>query len=153
MEDEVLNTYLRYFYYNLLKSDQTPYSLSSLVCIRAATYRYLQLHSQRKQNIIEGRCNLLHILGNYLIVICAPLRDQFKSSNLVLKYKVKEFINSGGQSRNYVLIEEADMNKIRKHFDRTTAQKIQDGVIFAILLAFGERGQEHLKSLMHRECL
>ena len=71
----------------------------------------------------------------------------------MLKYKVKEFINSGGQSRNYVPIEAGGMEKIIKYFDKTSAQKIQDEVIFAILLAFGERGQEHFKSLMHRECL
>ena len=62
MEDEVLNTYLRYFNCNLLKNDGTLYSHSSLVCMRAAIYRYLQLHSKRKHNIIEGGCNLLYTI-------------------------------------------------------------------------------------------
>ena len=66
----------------------------------------------------------------------------------MLKYKVKEFINSGDQIRSYVSIEEADVDKIRQYFDRTSVQKIQDEVIFAVLLAFGECGQEHGESLI-----
>ena len=76
--------YLRYFYYNLLKNDETAYSPSGLVCIRAAIYRYLQLRSHRKDNIIEGKCNLLYIyiLRNYFIVICTALQEN--NSNLVM---------------------------------------------------------------------
>ena len=45
------------------------------------------------------------------------------------------------------------MDKMKQYFDRTSVQKIQDEVIFAILTEFGERGQEHLKSFMYREFL
>ena len=145
--------YLRYFCDNLPKNDGTPCSPSSLVCIRAAIYRYLQLHSQRKHNIIESRCHFLYILENYFIVFCTVVQDN--NSNLVISCwnKKLEFTNSGGQNGNYVPIEEVDLNKIWQHFDRTSAQKIQDEVIFAALLAFREREQEHLKSLMHRDFL
>ena len=118
----MLNRYLRYFHYNLLKNIKTRYSPSSLVCICAAIHRSIFAIVFAKH--IDIKVDVIFYIYweiTSLLFYCIT-GEQFKSSNLLLKYEVKEFVNSGDQSRTYVPIEEADMDRIRQHFDRTFAQ-------------------------------
>lgn len=122
-----LNEYLWYYYFGLKKKNGDNYAPATLVCIRAGIQRYFNLVKNRKISLVNG--------------------TDFDSANRMLKVKVREFHSSGGVTTQYKPINEGDLEKIRDYFDRSTGEKLQDEVLFTILYAFGERGQEHLKQM------
>jgi len=54
MKMEMLNEYLRLYYFRLAKPDGDPYSASSLVCIRAGIQRFFNYVVKREINIIDA---------------------------------------------------------------------------------------------------
>lgn len=127
--DRLLNDYLRLFYGNLRKNDDTFYSPSSLVCIRASIQRHLtSVTVNRTVNILHG--------------------DNFKRANGVLKGMVGKYLHSNqAKSSSYEAISESDMQKINEYFDRSSNKKIQEEVLFNLMFHFGMRGRENLRSL------
>jgi len=70
---------------------------------------------------------------------------------MMLKYKVKEYITNGGKVKHFEPLEDADLQKLKHYFERSTPAKLQDELIYSILMSFGERGAEHLQALMDRD--
>lgn len=128
-----LNQYLRFFYFKLKKLDDSAYSPASLVCFRAGIQRYLRIVMKRTVDIIDG--------------------EEFKSSNEMLRVKVREFHRAGGSTKHYEPIEEGDMCRLVTYFQGDTAEVEQDKFLFYVLYSFGERGQEHLRFLKTRDAL
>ena len=67
----------------------------------------------------------------------------------MLKTMVAKFKRSGQKTpqESYAVIEYEDINKIRNYFDRSTAEQLQDEVIFTLLFYLGLRGRETLPHL------
>ncbi|PAA61609.1 hypothetical protein BOX15_Mlig009749g2 [Macrostomum lignano] len=127
ISDSRLAEFLRFFYFCLKKSDGSCYSPATLVCIRAGVQRYSTLVLKRRTNIISS--------------------DEFATANRMLRVKVRHFHADGGTVNQHEPIEEGDLQKMRAYFDRSTAERLQDEVLFTLLYVLGERGQEHLSSL------
>uniref|UniRef100_A0A1I8FHB9 Tyr recombinase domain-containing protein n=1 Tax=Macrostomum lignano TaxID=282301 RepID=A0A1I8FHB9_9PLAT len=125
--------FLRYYYYQLRRHDGGPYSPASLVCIRAGIQRFLTMVAGLTINIIDG--------------------EEFVLANRMLRMKVREWHNSGGQVRSYPPIEEGDMEKLRTYFDRSSAETTQDEFLFRVMYGLGERGREHLESIESKKWL
>lgn len=125
---KILNDYLRYFYSQLRTKDGKFYTPSSLVCFRAAIQRFLNVN-RPGVNIISGM--------------------EFSQANRMLKSMVMKYKTSG-QSKSaeaFPVIQHSDMQKLRVYFDRSTAQIIQQEVVFNLLYYFGLRGRETLPYL------
>uniref|UniRef100_A0A1I8HWE8 Tyr recombinase domain-containing protein n=1 Tax=Macrostomum lignano TaxID=282301 RepID=A0A1I8HWE8_9PLAT len=125
--------FLRYYYYQLRRHDGGPYSPASLVCIRAGIQRFLTMVAGLTINMIDG--------------------EEFVLANRMLRMKVREWHNSGGQVRSYPPIEEGDMEKLRTYFDRSSAETTQDEFLFRVMYGLGERGREHLESIESKKWL
>jgi hypothetical protein len=132
--DSELNTYLRHYYYQLTTKMNELYSPSSLVCIRAAIQRYLNIVCGRSTNLVAHH-------------------SPFDSSNRMLICKIREYIQLGKSVEHYDAIEDGDMVKLKDYFNRDCAEKLQDELIFHLLYEFGERGQEHLKHFLQKGAL
>lgn len=125
-----LESYMRLFFAKIRKKDGQCYSVSSLVCMRAAFHRY----------ICEKRH--LEVIGNPSF--CA-LDKTFKASvSCSLKGREKR-ISEGGSG--FSSIDKDDMEKLRHYFNRSTPQRLQDEVFFILIYHFGFRGREWLRSL------
>jgi len=125
--DEILNNYLRYFYSSLKKEDDTYYSPSTLVCIRAAIQRFLSSAN------IDRRVNIITDVN-------------FKRANKTLKAMVSKSMNfTVKDSEKYPAIENTDMSLLRKYFDRSTPQRLQQEVWFSLTYYFGFRGREVMR--------
>ena len=98
MPNNTLNQYLRFYYYRLKRKDGQPYSPASLICIRAGIQRYMNIILKIPVNIVTN--------------------DDFQSANRMLRVKVREFMQSGGDVKQFEPIEEGDLSKIRAYFDR-----------------------------------
>lgn len=121
---ERLNEYLKYFYSELKTADGRFYSPASLSCIRAALLRHF--------SSLRIKYNILNDI-------------EFKGSNLVIKAMAKRFFEQGGSVKQYDSIEELDMLKLRSYFDRSTPEKLQEEVYFAIEYYLGTRGREWIR--------
>jgi len=53
LNDEIMDKWLRYFYFQLRKNNGEPYSPASLTCIRAGINRFI--NQTRKINIVDGK--------------------------------------------------------------------------------------------------
>lgn len=124
---DIFNNYLRYFYSELKTKDGNLYSPASLICIRAALFRFFQL----KNNI--------NIIGD----------QNFQLSNHMLKTMVYRYKRSN-QSKcedKYPAIELNDMAKLRAYFDRSNPTILLEEVVFNLLYYFSLRGRETLPYL------
>ena len=124
----ILDNYLRFFYSELRTKEGNYYAPASLVCFRAAIHRYFLL--------IRSDVN---IIGDV----------RFRRSHQMLKAMVAKYKKSGQikTKESYPVIEYKDMKKINEHFDRKTAEHLQEEVIFNFLFYFGLRGRETLPFL------
>lgn len=124
----ILDNYLRYFFSELRTNEGKYYAPASLVCFRAALHRYFLLVRSD-----------VDIIGDI----------RFRRSNQMLKAMVAKFKRSGQKKPQecYPVIEFEDMQKIRNHFDRKTAEQLQEEVIFNLLFFLGLRGRETLPYL------
>jgi hypothetical protein len=72
--------------------------------------------------------------------------DDFRRANGVLKAMIKKYLESGQKKiEEYPRITCSDMNLLRQYFDRSTNKRLQEEIIFNILLYFGFRGRENLR--------
>lgn len=106
----ILDNYLRFFYSELRTKEGNYYAPASLVCFRAAIHRYFLL--------IRSDVN---IIGDV----------RFRRSHQMLKAMVAKYKKSGQikTKESYPVIEYKDMKKINEHFDRKTAEHLQEEVI------------------------
>lgn len=124
----ILNNYIRYFYSELQTLKDEYYSPASLICFRAALFRYIQ-SIRNDVNIIVDK--------------------EFASSNRMLKtmvYKFKES-NQPKKEDTYPAIEFEDMQKLQYYFDRNSPLKLQREIMFNIIYFFLLRGRESLPKL------
>ena len=127
-EPDDLAKALRYFYSELKTNKGTLYSPSTLVCIRAALHRYFISSDIRlKVNILEDR--------------------EFHAANQVLTGMIRQFMEEGGETKQFDSIEESDLEKMRNYFDRSSPRKLQEEAYFCIEYYFGTRGREWLRYL------
>lgn len=124
-----LNDYLGFFYSKLRTKNGEFYSPKTLICIRAAIHRHLTSTTiNRKIIIMEDR--------------------EFMRSNNILKAMIKLFMQSKTkENEEYNCISEDDILKIRTYFDRSTTEILQKENLFNIVMFFGLRGRESLKTL------
>ena len=127
VSEETLNSYLRWFYHELRTSNGGFYNPASLKCIRAGIHRFLTQTINRKVNIITG--------------------DAFGSANRMLLTMSGLWLSHGGQSKQFIAIEEDDLKIIYDSFDRQSGETLQNEFIFSILYFLGARGREELKRL------
>lgn len=127
VNEESLNLYLRWFYHELRTSVGGFYSPSSLKCIRAGIHRFLTRTCERKFNIICG--------------------ESFASANRMLTTMSGQWLSHGGTSKQFIAIEENDLNKIFASFDRSSGESLQNEVLFSILYFLGARGREELRRI------
>lgn len=125
--DEILNNYLRYFYSSLKKEDNSYYSPSTLVCIRASIQRFLSsANINRNVNIITD--------------------PTFKRANKTLKAMVSKAMSfTVKNEEKFPAIENSDMILLRTYFDRSTPQRLQREVWFSLTYYFGFRGREVMR--------
>jgi hypothetical protein len=72
--------------------------------------------------------------------------DDFRRANGVLKAMIKKFLVSGQKKIDlYPRITSNDMSLLRQYFDRSTNKRLQEEIIFNIILYFGFRGRENLR--------
>uniref|UniRef100_A0A1I8H8Y0 PIPK domain-containing protein n=1 Tax=Macrostomum lignano TaxID=282301 RepID=A0A1I8H8Y0_9PLAT len=65
---------------------------------------------------------------------------EFEAANRMLRVKVRHFsVEGAGVVQQFQPIEDGDLRKIRQHFDRSTAEELQDEVVFVIFYTLGER--------------
>ena len=123
-----LNNYLRLFYFSLKCKDGRPYAPRSLIGIRAAIHRYLiSPKVNRNINILSG--------------------VEFTRANAMLKTMIGKWLREGKKSKSFEAIEEEDMEKIRKNFDRRSPVVLQHEVWYNIVYYFGFRGRETISQL------
>uniref|UniRef100_A0A1I8GNC8 DUF3504 domain-containing protein n=1 Tax=Macrostomum lignano TaxID=282301 RepID=A0A1I8GNC8_9PLAT len=124
-QPEELSVGLRYFYGTLRKTDGQPYAPSSLVCIRAALFRYLM--KNRGINIIsDGR---------------------FYSANQMLKAGGRLFFARGGRVDHFQAMEPSDLQKLGDYFERSTPTRLLLETYYNVVFYFGTRGREWLRDL------
>lgn len=128
IEGEVLNSYLRRFYFNLKKKDGEPYAPPSLLCIRAAIHRYL---------IGAPHFSRLNIITGF----------EFNATNNMLKSKIGQFIRSGKKANSYSYIELGDQTKLERYFNRENPVILQQEIWYNITYFFGNRGREGIREL------
>lgn len=126
-----LSDNLRFFYSQLKTKIGACYSKSSLLCIRAALYRYFR--SERLFDIIND--------------------PQFFHANQILKAMIKKYYEEGGIPKTFDAIEENDMKKLREFLNRETPEKLQYEVYFIIMYFLGLRGREWIKRLKRQQIL
>lgn len=131
VSEDTLNSYLRWFYHELRTSDGGFYSPSSLKCIRAGIHRFLTQTYNRKINIITD--------------------DAFASANRMLITMTGLWLSHGGQSKQFIAIEEDDLKIMYNSFDRQSGESLQNEFIFSILYFLGARGREELKRLKRND--
>lgn len=129
IEKRELSDNLRFFYSQLRTKTGDNYSKSSLLCIRAALYRYFR--SERLFDIIND--------------------PQFFHANQILKAMIKMYYEGGGIPKTYNAIEENDMKKLREFLDRETPEKLQYEIYFIIMYFLGLRGREWIKRLKRQQ--
>lgn len=125
-----LNQYLRLFYASLRKDDGNYYSPSTLACIRAAINRYLtKAPHNREINLKKDR--------------------EFGPSNNILKAMSSKYLKSPQSSNDnsYKAISQADLVTLREYFDRRTATKLQEEVLYNIVYYNGYRGREWIRNM------
>ena len=126
----ILNNYLRYFYSFFRKSDGSFYAPATLICVRAALFRYFSSECNRNDfNITD---------------------PEFKTSNEVLKYMVFKYkrANQAIDNTKYPAIEVNDMISIRSYFDRSNPIVLQREIAFNLMYFFNLRGRETLPHLL-----
>ena len=103
-------------------------SPATLVCIRAGIQRYLGgAPVNRPMDIIRD--------------------TQFRSANNMLKVVGTLYLRNGGRTRSYRSIQDADLQKLSRYFDRSGPQRLQEEVAYNILYYYGERGREAFQQL------
>ena len=129
MPENVLASYLRFFYSKLKREDGLYYSSSTLVCIRAAIHRFLtQAPVNRNIDILNGA--------------------MFKAANNMLRAMVGHFLKSGQKrSEQTSEIEQEDLDLLSDYFDRKTPDRLQKEVWFNTEYYFGMRGRENMRNL------
>ena len=111
---KVLNDYLRYFYSQLRNREGNFYAPASLICFRAAIHRYY-VANKPEINIMNDQ--------------------MFHKSNCMLRTMVAKYKRSGQENRKgYTVIDKCDMIILRQYFDRTTPEKLQEEIIFNLIL-------------------
>lgn len=120
--------YLRYFYSELRTVEGKLYSPATLICIRAALFRFF------KQPPLSMDINIID-------------DSAFFNANQILKAMVKKHKEEGGITRQYNAIEDSDIQKMVKYFDRQDPEKLQQEVYFAIVYYLGNRGREWIRFL------
>ena len=120
---------LRYFYSELRNKSGGYYSKSTLVCIRAALYRYFK--TERMFDII--------------------LEQEFFHANQILKSVIKTYTENGGLVKKYEAIEEDDMKKLRLYFDRENPEKLQQEIYFVMVYYLGLRGREWIRRVNRKQ--
>ena len=60
------------------------------------------------------------------------------------------WLSAGGRPTEYISIERNDLIKIKEYFNRTTAETLQNEIIFSILYFLGARGREEFRRLRRR---
>lgn len=121
-----LSNVLRYYYSELRTKTGEYYSKSTLICIRAAIYRFFKSQA-RSFDIINDK--------------------DFFHANQMLKAMTKKWIDNGGTAKQYDFIEEEDMKSLRSYFDRSTPERLQEEVYFVIIYYLGLRGREWIKRI------
>ena len=134
MSSSLLDEYLGYFYSELRTKDGNFYSPASLNCARASLFRYF------KRPPLCLKVDIIH-------------DTDFFNSNEILKAMTKKYAESGGSSKHFEAIEEADLKKLRIYFDRSTPEKLQEEVYFILEYYLGLRGREWIKYFERRNIL
>lgn len=116
---------LRYYYSQLRTKKNELYSKSSLICIRAALYRFFK--GKRSFDIINEK--------------------EFFRANNILKSMTKKWLENGGRTKPFDSIEEEDMTRMRSYFDRRTPETLQEEVYFTLIYYLGLRGREWIRRL------
>lgn len=120
--------YLRYFYSELRANDGKLYSPATLICIRAALFRFMkQPPLNLPYNIIDDK--------------------EFYNANQVLKAMVKRNKEEGGTSKHFDAIESADISTLASYFDRQNPDTLKEEVYFCIVYYLGTRGREWIRYL------
>jgi hypothetical protein len=128
MDAAILCQYLRYFYSALRTTKGEYMSPATLVCIRAGIQRYLGgAPVNRPMDIIRD--------------------TQFRSANNMLKVVGTLYLRNGGRTRSYRSIQDADLQKLSRYFDRSGPQRLQEEVAYNVLYYYGERGREAFQQL------
>ena len=116
---------LRYYYSQLRTKKLDFYSKSSLICIRAALYRFFK--------------------GKYSFDIINE--KEFFHANNILKAMTKKWLENGGKIKPFDSIEDEDMTRLRSYFDRRTPETLQEEVYFILIYYLGLRGREWIRRL------
>lgn len=122
-----LTQYLRWFYSQLRKDDGGLYAPNSLFCIRSASYRHFLF--SRNIDIIKD--------------------PQFSLSNNTFKAIIAKYLNENSfkqLSTGNKFINDEDLYTMRRYFDRTTPEKLQQEIFYNIVSHFGLRGREWLRN-------
>lgn len=127
--NNILCDNLRLFYETLRSKEGLFYSPKTLICIRAALQRYLSsVDVNRMVNIVSG--------------------VEFVRANNVVKAAIGMYLKSGQPTpKQYDAISDSDMQKLKRYFNRCSDTRLQEEIIFILMLHFGLRGREHLRLL------
>ena len=126
-DSSLLDSTLSKFYLEMRQTNGEHYKKSTVLAIRHGICRHLQ--DLKKVNIVHDA--------------------EFNISNSAFQASIKELKRQGkGGTKHFPPLEENDLSKLyTNYWDNNSAVKLQQKVFMELMLYFGRRGRENLRTL------